>query len=65
MGSRLEFEDMNRVIELNRMRFEDIIDKKFSFEQAEEAFEYLWSGKHSGKVVIEVIQGKQWRCAHA
>jgi NADPH-dependent curcumin reductase CurA len=37
------------------LRFEDIIDKKFSFENAGDAFEYLWSGKQVGKVVLEVL----------
>ncbi|KUJ08220.1 zinc-binding oxidoreductase [Mollisia scopiformis] len=55
VGSRLEFEAMNRVIDANEMNFEDIIDKTFSFDQAEEAFKYLKSQQHVGKVVI-VIQ---------
>jgi NADPH:quinone reductase-like Zn-dependent oxidoreductase len=31
-----------------------VIDRVFSFEAAPEAFEYLASGAHVGKVVIEV-----------
>jgi len=36
------------------MTFEDIIDKTFTFEEAEEAFKYLKLQKHVGKVVIEI-----------
>ena len=53
-GSRLDFERMNQVIDASKLGFEDIIDKRFSFEQAAEAIEYLWSGKHVGKVVVEI-----------
>jgi NADPH-dependent curcumin reductase CurA len=29
-------------------------DQTFSFEESAEAFEYLYSGKHVGKVVIKL-----------
>jgi NADPH:quinone reductase-like Zn-dependent oxidoreductase len=56
VGSRLDFEEMNNVIASTGMRFEDVIDRTFGFEQeaVEAAFDYLWQGKHVGKVVIEV-----------
>jgi NADPH:quinone reductase-like Zn-dependent oxidoreductase len=31
-----------------------IIDKVFSFEEAPEAYKYLASGKHVGKVVVKI-----------
>jgi NADPH:quinone reductase-like Zn-dependent oxidoreductase len=31
-----------------------IIDKVFEFEDASEAFKYLYSGAHVGKVVIKI-----------
>ncbi|KAF2806844.1 NAD(P)-binding protein [Mytilinidion resinicola] len=54
VGSRLEFEALNQIVSASRMRFEDLIDKTFAFEEAEEAFGYLKSQKHVGKVVIEI-----------
>ena len=54
IGSRHEFEMMNRAVSANSLRFEDVIDKTFKFEQAAEALEYLWSGQHVGKVIIQV-----------
>jgi threonine dehydrogenase-like Zn-dependent dehydrogenase len=54
VGSKQDFEDMNALISASNIRFEDIIDKRFSFFKAAEALEYLWSGKHVGKVVIEL-----------
>ena len=56
VGSRVDFERMNDLIEAVGLRFEDIIDKRFGFDQSEveEAFEYLWQGKQVGKVVIEL-----------
>jgi NADPH:quinone reductase-like Zn-dependent oxidoreductase len=38
-----------------KMQLLDIIDKRFSFEEAAKAFQYLWSGNHVGKIVIEMI----------
>lgn len=45
---------MNRLVGENKMRLGDIVDKVFGFERAEEAFGYLWEGRHVGKVVIEL-----------
>jgi NADPH:quinone reductase-like Zn-dependent oxidoreductase len=54
VGSRLEFEQLNRVVAANEMTFQELIDKRYPFEQAADAFAHLWSGKHVGKVVIEI-----------
>lgn len=52
VGSRVMFEDMNRVIAERAMK--PVIDRTFPFEQAREALRYLESGAHFGKVVITV-----------
>jgi NADPH:quinone reductase-like Zn-dependent oxidoreductase len=52
VGSRRDFEDMNRAIELNHLR--PVVDREFPFAQAREALAYLESGAHFGKVVIRV-----------
>lgn len=54
VGSRLEFEELCQVVSANEIDFSALIDRTFKFEEAEEAFAYLWSGKHVGKVVIEL-----------
>ncbi len=41
---------MNRAIVVNNLH--PVIDKKFSFDRAQAAFEYLAGGAHLGKVVI-------------
>ena len=46
------FEDMNRLISARKIK--PIVDRVFSFDQAKEAYEYLASQKHVGKVVIRV-----------
>jgi hypothetical protein len=45
---------MNRVIEANDLHFDEILDRRFSFVEAEKALDYLWDGKHLGKVVIDL-----------
>ncbi len=50
VGSRGHFERMNAAIAVNRL--EPVVDRVFSFDQAPEAYRYLSSGAHFGKVVV-------------
>lgn len=53
VGSRLQFEDMNRAIEANDIH--PVVDQKgFSLEQLPEAYQYMSSQKNLGKVVISI-----------
>ena len=52
VGSRDMFEAMNRAIEVAKL--EPIVDRVFGFTETRDAYEYLESGKHFGKVVIRV-----------
>lgn len=54
VGSRVLFQELNNSLEANNIK--PIVDKVFPFEKALEAFEYLESQKHFGKVVIKVSQ---------
>ncbi|KAH7170154.1 hypothetical protein EDB81DRAFT_154069 [Dactylonectria macrodidyma] len=55
VGNRGQLEDLCRAIEANPEALRPVVDSKvFSFDQAKEAYEYQWSGKHQGKVCIEV-----------
>jgi NADPH:quinone reductase-like Zn-dependent oxidoreductase len=51
VGSREMFEAMNRAISLHKV--EPVVDRVFPFEQAVEAFRYMESGAHFGKVAIK------------
>jgi NADPH:quinone reductase-like Zn-dependent oxidoreductase len=50
VGSRLDFELMNRAITHHKLR--PVIDRVFPFEDAKSAYRYLDSQQHFGKVVI-------------
>ncbi|KAH7116037.1 hypothetical protein B0J11DRAFT_115728 [Dendryphion nanum] len=53
VGSRLQFEDMNRSIEANDIH--PVVDEKvFGLEQLKEAYEYLWDQKHFGKLTVKI-----------
>jgi len=52
IGSVTLFEDMVRSIDANSIK--PVVDKIFPFGQAKEAFEYVESQKHVGKVVIKI-----------
>jgi len=52
IGSREMFEAMNRSIAQNKLH--PVIDRVFPFSETRDAYEYLQSGKHFGKVVIRV-----------
>jgi NADPH:quinone reductase-like Zn-dependent oxidoreductase len=51
VGSREMFEAMNRAITLHRLT--PIVDRVFPFGEAVEAFRYMESGAHFGKVAIK------------
>jgi len=50
VGSRADFEAMNRAIALHKLR--PVIDRVFPFEEAPEAYRHFESRAHFGKVVI-------------
>ncbi|MER3445601.1 MAG: NAD(P)-dependent alcohol dehydrogenase [Candidatus Dadabacteria bacterium] len=52
VGSREMFEAMNRAISIHQLH--PVIDRVFSFEESREAFRYMESGAHFGKVVIRL-----------
>ncbi|KAM4057185.1 zinc-binding dehydrogenase [Hirsutella rhossiliensis] len=55
VGSRAQMEDMCRAIEANPDKLRPVVDKKtFRLEELKEAYEYQFSGKHFGKVCVEI-----------
>lgn len=50
VGSREMFEEMNRAISISKMR--PVIDRVFAFGQLHEAFRYMESGAHFGKICV-------------
>lgn len=52
VGSRQEFEQMNKAIEQHKL--EPVLDKSFPFSEVQEAYAYFQSQKHTGKVVIQL-----------
>lgn len=52
VGSRKMFEAMNQVIQDSQLQ--PVIDRIFPFTQAKEAYRYVKSASHFGKVVIEL-----------
>ncbi|PHH92731.1 hypothetical protein CDD83_5560 [Cordyceps sp. RAO-2017] len=54
IGSRVQMEDMCRAIEANPAKLRPLVDKTFPLEQVKEGLEYLYAGKHFGKVCIDI-----------
>jgi NADPH:quinone reductase-like Zn-dependent oxidoreductase len=52
VGSRAMFEDMNRAIDVNKIK--PVVDKVFPFEKAADAFRCQAAGDFVGKIVITV-----------
>ena len=46
------YENMNRLISSHKIV--PVVDKVFEFDEAKEAYKYLESQKHIGKIVIRV-----------
>ena len=55
VGSRDDFVALNKFFEDNKVSLAPLVDERiFSFDEVDAAFDYLWSGKHVGKVVIRI-----------
>jgi NADPH:quinone reductase-like Zn-dependent oxidoreductase len=52
VGSRARFEAMNRAIAQHQLK--PVVDSTFALEKAADAFRHLQSGKHFGKIVVEI-----------
>lgn len=52
VGSRDDFDAMNRAIAFHQLR--PIIDSSYAFEQLPEALRHLESGRHIGKIVVRI-----------
>lgn len=52
VGSRQMFTDMNRALTVAKTK--PVIDRVFGFGQVKEALEYMRSGAHFGKIVIQI-----------
>jgi NADPH:quinone reductase-like Zn-dependent oxidoreductase len=50
VGSRESFEAMNRAIALNELR--PVVDRVFTTNEAKDAFRYMESAAHFGKICI-------------
>jgi NADPH:quinone reductase-like Zn-dependent oxidoreductase len=49
----VQFEDMNRAIEANKIK--PVVDEKvFSLDEARDAYQYMWEQKHFGKLAIRI-----------
>ena len=51
-GPRDRFEELVKFIEQHQIH--PVVDRVFKFEESREALQYLFSGKHFGKVVVKV-----------
>ncbi|KAF9695120.1 hypothetical protein EKO04_006870 [Ascochyta lentis] len=55
VGSRSEFEDMNRYLEEKKVHFSPLlVDQPFAFTDAKDAYDRLESGKFYGKIIIKM-----------
>jgi NADPH:quinone reductase-like Zn-dependent oxidoreductase len=52
VGSKTMFEDMNRAIEVAKLK--PVVDRVFDFGEARDAMKYMQTGAHFGKVVISI-----------
>ncbi|KAK5729267.1 hypothetical protein LTR15_002409 [Elasticomyces elasticus] len=54
VGSKLDYQALSKFLEEKEIRLDPLIDRTFSFDESSQAFDYLWSGKHVGKVIIKL-----------
>lgn len=55
VGSRSDFEDMNRYLQEKKVHFDPLlVDRPFAFANAKDAYDRLESGNFTGKIVIKI-----------
>jgi D-arabinose 1-dehydrogenase-like Zn-dependent alcohol dehydrogenase len=52
VGSKADFEELNRFLEEKKVKLTTALNRVFKFRDSKEAFDYLYSGRHTGKIVI-------------
>lgn len=50
----MDMDDLSAALAAMRIKFDDIIDSTWAFENAEGALQYLWEGKQVGKIIIQI-----------
>ncbi|KAF5659970.1 hypothetical protein FCIRC_12285 [Fusarium circinatum] len=53
-GSKEDYLSLNKFLEKKKVSLAPLVDRVFSFEDSPAAFDYLYSGKHVGKVIIKI-----------
>jgi NADPH:quinone reductase-like Zn-dependent oxidoreductase len=53
-GPKDRFEEMVRFYTQHQIH--PVIDREFSFDEAQDALKYLYSGGHFGKVVVKIAE---------
>lgn len=54
VGTRDDQQDLCAFLKARKVSLKPLVDKIFSFEKSADAFNYLYSGVHTGKVVITI-----------
>ncbi|KAG9659317.1 NAD(P)-binding protein, partial [Aureobasidium melanogenum] len=54
VGTREDQQDLCAFLDEKRIDLKPLVDRVFEFEESAAAFEYLYSGAHTGKVVIKI-----------
>ncbi|KAH0361011.1 NAD(P)-binding protein, partial [Aureobasidium melanogenum] len=54
VGTREDQQDLCAFLEDKKIDLKPLVDRVFKFEESADAFEYLYSGAHTGKVVIRI-----------
>ncbi|KAK1239337.1 hypothetical protein MKX07_008825 [Trichoderma sp. CBMAI-0711] len=56
VGTRLDFESLNAHLAQRKIALKTLVDKVFAFDEAKEAFDYMYAGRHVGKIIVKVVE---------
>ncbi|KAH6608271.1 hypothetical protein Trco_004584 [Trichoderma cornu-damae] len=56
IGSRVDFEDLCAHLAERKIRLQPLVDRTFAFDEAKEAIDYMWAGRHVGKVIVKAAE---------
>ncbi len=52
VGSKVEFEALNKFLSDKKVRLDPLVDRTYTLDQSREAYDYLNSGQHVGKIIV-------------
>ncbi|KAL7943697.1 GroES-like protein [Trichoderma barbatum] len=56
VGTKIDFEELNAHLAKRNIGLQTLVDRVFAFDEAKEAIDYMFAGRHVGKIIVKVAE---------